>query len=120
MRTLLTAYRLHLTGYRKIESGAGTPADCSLLKEKDDPYPVTVFGLAKPISSGKIGNYLTGEFYHYLKIYRNVKNYGLPYKSWFDAPRWLLDLADRFDGVNGEYGRYKASKGIMQGEPWEI
>jgi hypothetical protein len=113
MRALLIAYRLYLTGYRKIESDDEAPADHSLLKENDDPYPLTVFGLAKPVSSNKIGNYMTGEFYHYLKIYKNVKNYGLPYDNWFDAPRWLLDLVDRFDGVNEEYGRYKASKGIV-------
>jgi hypothetical protein len=113
MKTLLIAYRLHLTGYKKIESDDGVPADCSLVKEKDDPYPVSVFGLDKPIPSNKIGNYLAAEFYHYLAVYKNTKNYGLPYKSWLDAPRWLLDLTDRFDSVNEEHKRYKTMKGIL-------
>jgi hypothetical protein len=100
-------------GYRRIESGDETPADYSTVREKDDPYPVSVFGISKPVSSAKIGAYLSGEFYHYLRIYKNVKRYGLPYNNWFDAPPWLLDLVDRFDGVNEEYGRYKALKGII-------
>jgi hypothetical protein len=112
MKALLIAYRLHLTGYRRIESDDEAP-EASPLKENDDPYPITVFGLGEPVSSGKIGRYLTGEFYHYLRIYKNVKNYGLPYGAWLDAPGWLLDLVDRFDGVTEEYGRYKAAKGIV-------
>jgi hypothetical protein len=100
-------------GYNRIEGGDDVPQGHSSLEEHDDPYPVVVFGLNKPLSSGRIGNYLTGEFYHYVKLYRRVKNYGLPYRTWLDAPHWLLDLIDRFDGINEEYKRYKASKGIM-------
>jgi hypothetical protein len=98
-------------GYKKIESDNETPPDYSAVKG-DDPYPITVFGLRKPVSSGKIGGYLNAEFYHYLGIYKNVKNYGLPYGTWFDAPRWMLELIDRFDAVTEEYTRYKAVKGI--------
>jgi hypothetical protein len=90
------------------------PTGYSLVKEKeDDPYPITVFGLSKPISSGKISKYLNPEFYHYLKIYKNVKNYGLPYNTWLNAPHWLLDLTDRFDAIVEEYNRYKAVRGIV-------
>ncbi|MDR0720515.1 MAG: EcoRV family type II restriction endonuclease [Treponema sp.] len=112
MRALLIAYRLHLTGYRKIESDNDMPPDYSAVKD-DDPYPVTVFGLTKPVSSNKIGGFLNDTFYHYLRIYKNTKNHGLPYKSWFDAPHWLLDLIDRFDAVAEEYARYKLSKGLV-------
>jgi hypothetical protein len=103
---------LYLTGYKKIESGADVPQNYSLLKE-DDPYPVTVFGLQRPVSSNKIPGYLTSEFYHYLTVYKNVKRYGLPYDTWLDAPNWLLDLVDRFDAVTEEYNRYKTAKGIL-------
>jgi hypothetical protein len=89
-------------GYRKIESDADVPPNYSTLKD-DDPYPISVFGLSKPISSNKINNYLTPEFYHYLNIYKNTKSFGLPYDSWFDAPKWLLNLIDKFDAVRDEY-----------------
>jgi hypothetical protein len=101
-------------GYRKIESDNEVPTNYSLLKEKnDDPYPITVFGLNKPISSNKISKYLNTEFYHYLTIYKNTKNYGLPYDNWLDAPHWLLHLIDKFDSINEEYSRYKAIKGLL-------
>lgn len=112
MTALLTAYRLHLMGYKKLEGDTDVPQNYSLLKE-DDPYPVTVFGLHKPVSSSKIPRYLTTGFYHYLTIYKNVKRYGLPYDTWLDAPNWLMDLLDRFDAVTEEYNRYKAAKGIL-------
>jgi hypothetical protein len=100
-----------LIGYRKIESDSEVPTDYSLLK--DDPYPITVFGLSKPISSNKISKYLNSEFYHYLTIYKNTKNYGLPYDNWFSSPRWLLNLIDRFDSVSEEYNRYKTINGLI-------
>jgi hypothetical protein len=86
--------------------------DYSALKN-DDPYPITVFGLNKPISSSKIGTYLNAEFYHYLTIYKNIKRYGLPYDNWFNAPHWLLNLVDAFDSVTEEYARYKIIKGLL-------
>jgi hypothetical protein len=105
---------LYLIGYKKIGSDDEAPSNYSILKEKeDDPYPIIIFGLNKPISSNKISQYLNFEFYHYLMIYKNVKSFGLPYKSWFDAPYWLLDLIDKFDDVNEEYERYKKSKGYL-------
>jgi hypothetical protein len=105
---------LYLTGYRKLESDNEVPADHSLLKEKeDDPYPITIFGLNKPISSNKISKYLNEEFYHYLNIYKNTKKFGLPYDNWFYAPHWLLNLIDRFDDINEEYNRYKTIKGLI-------
>jgi hypothetical protein len=102
-----------LTGYKKIENDNEVQADYSVVKEKDDPYPIAIFGLSKPVSSDKIPGYLTGEFYHYLKIYNNTKKYGLPYKNWLEAPCWLLGLIDRFDDIAEEYGRYKKAKGIL-------
>jgi hypothetical protein len=103
-----------LIGYRKLESDSEVPTNYSVLKEKeDDPYPITVFGLSKPISSNKISKYLNSEFYHYLTIYKNTKNYGLPYDNWLDSPHWLLNLIDRFDSITEEYNRYKAIKGIL-------
>jgi hypothetical protein len=108
----LVAYRLYLIGYRKLESDNEIPSDYSALKD-DDPYPITIFGLNKPISSNKIPQYLTPEFYHYLTIYKNIKSFGLPYDNWFDAPQWLLNLTDKFDAINEEYTRYKAIKGIL-------
>jgi hypothetical protein len=100
-------------GYRKIESDNEVPVDYSLLKEKDDPYPITVFGLNKPVSSSKISKYLNAEFYYYLNIYKNIKKYGLPYNNWLSAPHWLLNLIEKFDSVTEEYNRYKAIKGIL-------
>jgi hypothetical protein len=61
MKSLLVAYRLYLMGYRKLESDNEVPADYSRVKE-DDPYPITVFGLSKPISSSKISRYLNPSF----------------------------------------------------------
>jgi hypothetical protein len=103
-----------LAGYRKLESDSEVPENYSLLREQeDDPYPITVFGLSKPVSSNKVSQYLNSTFYHYLAIYKNIKNYGLPYDNWFNAPSWLLDLVDRFDSISEEYNRYKAIKGIL-------
>jgi hypothetical protein len=99
-------------GYRKLESENEVPSDYSTVKE-DDPYPITVFGLNRPISSNKISLYLNSEFYHYVNIYKNTKKFGLPYDNWLDAPRWLLNLIDRFDSVTEEYTRYKAVKGYI-------
>jgi hypothetical protein len=103
MKTLLIAYRLHLTGYRRIEGEDETPGGHSTLKSDEDPYPIMIRGIEKPIPSNKIGKYLTSDFYYYLRIYKNVKNYGLPYQSWLDAPRWMLDLVDKFDSVTEEF-----------------
>jgi hypothetical protein len=103
-----------LVGYRKLESDSEVPTDYSVLKEKeDDPYPVSIFGLNKPISSNKISHYLNPAFYHYLTIYKNIKSFGLPYDNWLDAPKWLLNLIDKFDLISEEYNRYKAIKGIL-------
>jgi hypothetical protein len=104
---------LYLTGYKKIESDNEVPQDYSLVKENDDPYPITIFGLSKPISSNKISKYLTTEFYYYLAIYKNTKNYGLPYDNWLSAPKWLLNLIDRFDSITDEYNHYKTIKGFI-------
>lgn len=98
-----------MVGHRKIESDDDVPQNHSLLKD-DDPYPIVVFGIKKPVPSTKIGKYLNSEFFHYLSIYKNVKNYGLPYKTFLDAPQWLLDLIDKFDAVTEEYNRYALSK----------
>jgi hypothetical protein len=114
MRSLQVAYRLYLVGYRKIESDNEVPQDYSLLKEKeDDPYPINIFGLSKPISSNKISQYFNPEFYHYLNIYKNTKKFGLPYDNWLDAPHWLLHLVNTFDDITEEYTRYKTVKGII-------
>jgi hypothetical protein len=103
-----------LVGYRKLESDSEVPENHSLLKEaEDDPYPITVFGLNKTISSNKISHYLNSTFYHYLTIYKNIKNYGLPYDSWLNAPHWLLNLINKFDDINEEYNRYKTVKGLL-------
>jgi hypothetical protein len=101
-----------LTGYRKLESDNEIPTDYSTLND-DDPYPISVFGLNKPISSNKIPEYLNSNFYHYLTIYKNIKNYGLPYNNWLDAPKWILTLIHLFDDINEEYTRYKTIKGII-------
>jgi hypothetical protein len=101
---------LYLTGYRKYE---GEVSQGYSVTSNDDPYPLTIFGLDKPISSNKISTYLTEEFYHYLVIYKNIKNYGLPFASWYDAPYWLLNLIDTFDDIKEEYSRYKAIKGLI-------
>jgi hypothetical protein len=114
MKTLSIAYRLYLVGYRKLESDNEVPTNYSLLKEKEDePYPITIFGISKPISSNKISHYLNPEFYYYLEIFKNIKRYGLPYDNFLNAPHWLLNLIDRFDSITEEYNRYKAIKGIL-------
>jgi hypothetical protein len=105
---------LYLIGYRKLESDNEVPQNYSLVKEKkDDPYPITVFGLSKPITSNKISHYLNPQFYHYLEIFKNIKKYGLPYNNFFDAPPWLLNLIEKFDTITEEYNRYKTIKGLV-------
>jgi hypothetical protein len=99
-------------GYRKIESDNDIPPDYSTLKD-DDPYPINIFGLSKPISSKKIDDCLTTDFYHYLNIYKNTKQFGLPYHSWIDAPKWLLTLFHSFTDIENEYERYKKVKGLI-------
>jgi hypothetical protein len=114
MKVLLVAYRLYLMGYRKLESDNEVPSNYSVLKEReDDPYPIAVFGLSKPVSSNKISNYLNSEFYHYLTIYKNIKSFGLPYSSWLESPKWVLALYHAFTDIEAEYSRYKSVKGIL-------
>jgi hypothetical protein len=104
-----------LAGYRKLESDSEVPENYSLLREReDDPYPITVFGLSKPVSSNKVSQYLNSTFYHYLTIYKNIKSFGLPFKgTWLDNPKWVLTLVHLFDDINEEYNRNKAIKGIL-------
>jgi hypothetical protein len=101
-------------GYRKIENDTEIPLDYSVLKEKEDPYPVLVFGLSKPLSSNKISNYLTPGFYYYVDIYRNIQSFGLPLNgTWLDNPKWVLTLVHFFDDINEEYTKYKKVKGYI-------
>jgi hypothetical protein len=100
-------------GYRKIENDNEVPLSHSVLKE-DDPYPIIIFGLSKPLSSNKISKYLTPEFYYYVDIYRNIKSFGLPFKgSWLDNPGWVLTLVHFFDDIKEEYNKYKKLKGYV-------
>jgi hypothetical protein len=99
-------------GYRKIESDNEVPQNYSLID--NDPYPITIFGLSKPISSNKISNYLNENFYYYLDIYINIKSFGLPFKgTWLDNPKWIIKLVSIFDDISEEYDRYKKSKGYI-------
>jgi hypothetical protein len=98
-------------GYKKVDSD-DIPAGYEAVKFSE-PYPVSIFGERKPIADTSIGKYLNTEFYYYLNIYRNIKLFGLPYKSWLDCPRWLLYLLHLFDDIEKEYEKYKLSKKLI-------
>jgi hypothetical protein len=99
-------------GYRRLDDDEGGK-NIKTSDTDNEPFPVIVFGLNKPVSSNKIGKYLTGSFYYYLDIYKNINRFGLPFDKWTDSPQWLLKLVDMFDEIKDEYGAYKKAKGLI-------
>jgi hypothetical protein len=66
----------------------------------DDPYPVIVEGMAKPISSTKIEEYVNYEFWYYYQFYNNSKRCGPPFPGgWIDWPAWIPQLLAAFDRI---------------------
>jgi len=98
-------------GYRRAETVDAIP-----IRENktalNEPHPVTIFGEPKPISDKKIGKYLTDEIFYYINLYTKIKKFGLPhiYKSWLDAPQWLMELHDLFELTEAEYEYYQRSR----------
>jgi len=98
-------------GYRRAEQ---TDAPAATLKTNaaNEPHPVEIYGESKPISDTKIGRYLTDDTFYYINLYNKIKKYGLPhiYKSWMDAPDWLMEMCDLFERADSEYEAYQANK----------
>ena len=66
----------------------------------DDPYPVVIAGIGKPIPSNKVEDYLGEEFEYYYGIYKRHKHLGAPYPGgWTEYPDWYCQLVITFDQV---------------------
>jgi len=50
------------------------------------------------------------EFYYYNSIYENIKEFGLPYQNWLDAPPWVLQMYNFFKSVDNEFENYLMSR----------
>jgi hypothetical protein len=100
-------------GYRRLENDDGKDVATDDGVDIDEPFPVMVFGLSKPIPSNKIGKYLTDSFFYYLNIYKNINRFGLPFDQWTDSPKWLLDMVHWFDDIKNEYEGHKKAKGFV-------
>ena len=95
-----------LLGYRKFEN-SDIPKGYNLTTI-DDVYPVEIFN-EKTIPDNKIGKYINDEFNYYLNIYKNINQFGLPYKNFLDAPLWVLSLYHLFKDIENEYEIYRMS-----------
>jgi hypothetical protein len=85
--------------------------------DADDPFPVTVPGEKKPVSSAKIGDYVNAELYHYWQFYTNTKHAGSPYSGgWLSFPEWIPQLLAFFDNavdsikIHNENEAYRAAR----------
>jgi hypothetical protein len=87
----------------------------------DDPWPVVLPGEEKPLPSNKIGEYVTGEFWHYYQFYINTKHCGLPFAAgWTDWPAWVPQLISHFDSVIEQVRNYNermAYQELKRGRP---
>jgi len=89
----------------------------------DDPWPVVLPGERKPISSARIEEYITSEFFFYYKFYINTKHSGSPFPAgWTSWPPWVPQLLAHFDTAveavrnHNEAMAYKQA-GIDNGKP---
>jgi len=98
-------------GYRKLEGAV--PVN-QTVTNPSEPYPVVIFNEPKPISDNKIGLYIDDEFNYYLNIYENICHFGLPYKNWTEAPRWLLDMYKLFKAIEKEHEAHLINKQYKQ------
>jgi len=99
-------------GYRKTESNdAPTGYKSASAMNDDDVYPISIFGEEKPIPNNKLGRYINSDFFYYNGIYENNKRFGFPYKDWFDAPHWVLELHELFENTDKEYEIHLMNKG---------
>ena len=65
-----------------------------------DPWPVIVPGEEKPVSSAKIGEYITSELLFYHRFYLNTKHCGPPFSAgWTSWPPWVPQLIMHFDNA---------------------
>jgi hypothetical protein len=94
-------------GYRKLETediplnhNSTTPSD---------PYPISLSD-GKIIPDNKISKYLNDDFFYYINIYENIKEFGIPYKNWIEAPHWLLDMYKRLKQKEKQYENYLVNK----------
>jgi len=100
-------------GYRRVEEADAKPISQNKANNAyaiNEPHPVSVFGVERPISEKKIGKYLTDDVFYYINIYENICNFGLPYDNWLSAPAWLLDMYKMFKLIEKEYEVYQINR----------
>jgi len=105
-------------GYRRAEQADAKQADVMPVSQTktnnayaiNEPHPVEIWGEEKPISEKKLPKYLTDDVFHYIDIYENICNFGLPYDNWLSAPSWLLDMYKMFKSLEKQYEHHLASK----------
>lgn len=102
-------------GYRRHEEGESLKVG-ERVTEKDDPYPVSVYGEDRPVPDSRIGRYMDGDFFFYNGVAEKVRRYGLPYPSWLDAPQWLLELCGDFERVDTEWENWKTAQAHGRGK----
>jgi len=65
-----------------------------------EPFPITLPGEEKSISSKKIEEYLSNDFFYYYDIYIKQKHHGKPFDGgWTELPEWYLQLVIHFDNA---------------------
>ena len=99
-------------GYRPAETPEAPIArpDDAHAGVYSEPFPVRVFGEAKPVLDRDIGKYLTGDVLYYVNIYENNKTFGIPYKNWTEMPEWMIDMHKTFSGVEKEWEYHNLKK----------
>jgi len=81
----------------------------------DDPWPVILPGEEKPVSSARIGEYITDELLYYYNFYLTTKKCGNPLASgWTNWPPWMHQLVLRFDNVVDEVCYYNQRMSYKQ------
>jgi len=85
----------------------------------DDPWPITLPGEEKPISSSKIGGYINEDFGYYYQFYTKTKHAGAPLSGgWTEWPAWIPQLISYFDNAIEAvkiHNEREAYKGIKHG-----
>jgi len=94
-------------GYRRGEAPGVSHGD---LTDEGEPYPVVVFGESKPISSRKIGRYLTDDVFYYINVYENNRTFGIPYRNWIEMPEWMIELHRMLSGIEREHENWRLSR----------
>jgi hypothetical protein len=81
----------------------------------DDPFPIEIPGRDTPVSSAKIGEYVTDEFSYYYNIYTHCKYSGPPFSGgWVEWPPWLVSLIEQFDNTTELIRRHNELQAYRQ------